>query len=122
MIKFKLYSRYDEVDALKTSADSSILNKEYKNKGTNVTGLTTVVGAGLGAMKGKSKFGKMGKGITGAAAGALIGMGANALSKANETRKANNFYDSRLREAKRAAKRREKIDWNERIHGRSSYE
>jgi uncharacterized membrane protein YebE (DUF533 family) len=124
MIKFRLYSRYDDTDVIKSSQDSSILNKEEKGKTSDSTkvGLAAVAGGLIGASGKSTKLGKLGGGAKGAAIGALAGMGVNALNKANKERKDNNFYNARLREAKRAATRREKLDWSDRIHNRQGYE
>lgn len=125
MIKFKLFSRYDETDSLKVSQDSSILNKEEKGKMSSGdrTGLMTGAGAILGAAgsKGGSKMSKIAGGTKGALIGAAIGTGMSVMSSMNKKRKDDNFYNSRLREAQRAAKRREKIDWNTNVHGRANY-
>lgn len=125
MIKFKLYSRYDSTDALKSASDSSILNKEERGKLGKGTRTALLAGAGgvLGSASAVGgKFKKFAGGTKGALIGAGVGLGLSALESANKTRRENNFYNQRLREAKRAAKRRESIDWNNRIQGRSYYE
>jgi uncharacterized membrane protein YebE (DUF533 family) len=124
MIKFRLFSKYDYTDSLKDSVDSSILNKEEKGKmsDSTKTGLLAGAGAILGA-SGKSKLGgKIVGGTKGALIGTAIGVGYNAMKDASKRSRENAFYNSRLREAKRAAKRREQIDWNNRIHYRQGYE
>ena len=123
MIKFRLYSKYDDTDKLKNVADSDILDKDEKGKwtpGEQTMGLAAAGGL-LGAA-GAKKGQKFAKGVKGAAIGAAIGIGSSMISSANKKRKENNFYNARLREAKRAAARRENIDWQNRIHGRQMYE
>lgn len=125
MIKFRLYSKYDATDRLKDTTDSNILDKDEKGKLTSgeKTGLLTGAGAILGAAGAKKGFGsKLAGGTKGALIGAGIGLGVSAISAANKQRKENNFYNRRLREAKRAAARRENVDWQNRIHGRQMYE
>lgn len=120
MIKFRLYSRYDDTDEIKNSTDSAILNMEEKGS-NNTTALLTGAGAILGAA---SKY--KGSTAAGATAGALIGAGvgltAKEIAKANKRSRDRAHYNRRLREAKRAAKRREKLDWNNRIAKREYYE
>lgn len=126
MIKFRLFSKYDYTDSLKDSPDSSILNKEEmgKTSDSTKTGLLAGAGAILGAAgaKNQSKFGKIAGGTKGALIGAAVGVGMNAMKNAAKKNKEQSFYNSRLREAKRAAKRREQLDWNSRIHYRQNYE
>lgn len=129
MIKFveRSYSKYDDTDALKAMKDSSILNSEEKGKMTTekAVGIGAVAGGLLGATGAKaSKAGKLAKvagGTKGALIGAGVGLGAMALKKAGEKKKENNFYNKRLKEAKKVAARRERTDWNQAIHGRESY-
>lgn len=125
MIKFRMYSKYTSTDALKVSPDSGILDKEEKGglSSGEKTGLLGAAGAVLGAAGAKKgKLSKLAGGTKGALIGAGIGIGASMLNKANKERKENNFYNRRLREAKRAAARRESVDWQNRIHGRQMYE
>lgn len=120
MIRFRLYSKYDDTDVLKASTDSSILNKEKKG-GLNSTAVLAGTGAILGAAS-KFKGSKLAGGTAGALIGAGVGLTAKAIGDANKEATANRHYNRRLREAKRAAKRREKLDWNNQIHGRQYYE
>ena len=115
MIKFRLYSKYDDTDQIKSSTDSSILNKEEKGKMGDSTKTALLAGAGaiLGGAgkKGASKL-----------IGTAVGVGLSSLKKANKEARENAFYNRRLKEAKRAARRREKLDWENRIHYRGGYE
>lgn len=129
MVKFRerRMSAYDSTDALKNIKDSSILNKEKRGGLTNskLAGIGAASGALLGYAGRPSSAGKLSKlagGTKGALIGAGIGIGAGILRDSNKERKENNFYNRRLKEAQREAKRREKMDWNEKIHGRMSYE
>ena len=125
MIKFRLYSKYDDTDSLKNAPDSGILNKEEKgglSSGEKV-GALGAAGAILGAAGAKKgKLSRLAGGTKGALIGAGVGIGMNMINSANKQRKENNFYNARLREAKRAAARRESLDWQNRIHGRQMYE
>ena len=74
MIKFRLYSRYDDTDVIKSSQDSSILNKEEKGKTSDSTkvGLAAVAGGLIGASGKSTKLGKLGGGAKGAASRTLF--------------------------------------------------
>lgn len=132
IIKRSLYSIYDDTDSIKRMKDSDILAAKPKKQegyggvlGTAATG--AVVGATAGAL-GKSMLGKsatFGKrfvkgGKYGAVIGGTIGaiVGANRRNKFN---KENEFYNNRLEQAQRWAKRREKIDWKQNMTGREGY-
>lgn len=120
-----MYSRYDATDKLKFTKDSDILDRGEKGKWTagEKAGALGAAGALIGATGAKKGFGsKLAGGTKGALIGAGIGLAASAVSSANKKRKENNFYNARLREAKRAAARRENIDWQNRIHGRQDYD
>lgn len=123
MIKFRLYSKYDDTDQIKSSTDSSILNKEEKGKMGDSTKTALLAGAGaiLGGA-GKKGASKLAGGTKGALIGTAVGVGLSSLKKANKEAKENAFYNRRLKEAKRAARRREKLDWENRIHYRGGYE
>lgn len=123
MIKFRLYSKYDDTDEIKNSTDSAILNMEEKG-GNNTTAILAGAGGILGAAgaSGAKKMSKLAGGTKGALIGAAVGITAKGISDANKRSREQSHYNRRLREAKRAAKRREKLDWSNRIHKREYYE
>ena len=131
IIKRKLYSKYDETDEIKRMKDSDILAAEEKHvdrenrasetvKNTGRKALTgAAIGAGLGLLKGdKSKAIKFAK------IGALTGGGLG-LIQSNKDNKSEaddiEFYNRRLRFAKKNAKRREARDWRENMTQREGY-
>lgn len=145
IIKRKLFTKYDETDSLKRMKDSDILAAKPKDIPTpSSTGLGvstmagalvgTGIGAGVGSVskianfRGNStvipKIGikKAGK------YGALIGAGYGAYRSltspkrnGGETVEDVEFYNRRLREAQKWAKRREKLDWKNNITNREGY-
>lgn len=124
MIKFKLYSKYTNTDSLKVSSDSAILDKDEKKSSIGTTGILTGAGAILGAASraGGSSLSKLAGGTAGALIGAGAGLTASAISKMDERRRRRDHYNRRLREAKRAAARREEMQWEAAINRRESYE
>lgn len=126
-LKRKIFTKYDDTDALKRMNDADIL-AEKKKKPSMTTGRIAAntavgagVGAGIGAMVGglsKGGFKKGGK------YGALIGAGTSlvgSLMKRNKQNKDNQFYNNRLDYAQRQARRREKKDWKQNMTQREGY-
>ena len=124
MIKFRLFSKYDEVEDLKRTKDSDILDREEKGRlsGGDLAAIGGVSG-GLIGMAGKKGFlGRAAGGAKGALIGAGIGVGIGLARKGLKKREENEFYNQRLNEAKRSARRREREDWEEKMSNRSKYE
>lgn len=132
MIKFreKLYSQYDETDALKRIKDSDILAEKKKSnkEAYKKILMDTATGAGIGAISGVAKnlydVAKHGKPLnlggslkSGGKIGALVG-GAVGFLRNRNTLKENGFYNDRLETAQRYAKRRERRDWIDHTKGR----
>ena len=147
MIKFrqKIYTRYDMTDRLKQMRDSDILAEKEKEK-ISTSEATSSISAGKAALGGAvaggliaagSNYMKGGKGWfkgRGAMKGALIGGGLalahNAVrgltsgNKAKEAEQYNedvDFYNKRLREAQKQARRREAVDWKNNMTNREGY-
>lgn len=138
----RLFSKYDDTDALKRMKDSDILAEKKKQpstkRGTVLAG--TIAGAGLGmaggsllhAASGKYKGLGFRRGMqhagrrlkVGGKYGALIGAGIGlaALSgKRTKEKIDNEFYNDRLEYAQRQARRREKADWKGNMTTRDGY-
>ena len=141
-LKRKLYTQYDDTDALKRMKDSDILAEKKKEpkttRGAVLAG--TAAGAGVGLVGGgvfraatgkykglgfKGGFSKaMGRAKAGGKWGAVIGAGIGlaALSGKRTKEKLNNsFYNDRLEYAQRQARRREKADWKGNMTQRDGY-
>ena len=121
---------YDRTDRLKQMKDSDILaEKKRSNAGTYVKSAKTGIigsslGAGAGAVLGATKFGKA-IGIRrasalGGAIGGALGVGGG-LAATHGERSQNRFVNSRLKEAKRQALRREGRDWKNNAVNREGY-
>lgn len=147
MIKFrqKIYTRYDMTDRLKQMRDSDILAEKEKEKisSREATGGVSVGGALAGGaiagglLSAGKNYMKGGKGWfkgRGAMKGALVAgglaAGYNALKgmtsgdKAKEAEQYNkdvDFYNKRLREAQKQARRREATDWKNNMTNREGY-
>jgi hypothetical protein len=148
MIKYrqKVYTRYDMTDRLKQMRDSDILAEKEKEKMSEreATGGVSVGKAALGGaaiagvasgLNNYMKGAKLGFGKRAAVKGALLGtglsMGYNALrgmttskEKRQEVQRYNedvDFYNKRLREAQKQAKRREAVDWKNNMTNREGY-
>ncbi len=127
ILKRKKFSKYDETDALKRMKDSDILaEEEQKSPGYRGVVRDATVGALGGAALGGllGAFGKKRNVKGGLIAGAAIGgslMGAAGLKKRNKDEEDREFYNRRLRYAKRHARRREKIDWKANMTQRDGY-
>ena len=138
----KLFSKYDDTDALKRMKDSDILAEKKKEPttkgGTVIAG--TIAGAGLGMAGGGLLHAASGryKGLgfragmrqagrrlkAGGKAGAIIGGGiglATLLGKRAKEKRDNEFYNDRLAYAQRQAMRREKADWKGNMTTRDGY-
>ena len=137
-LKRKVFTRYDETDALKRMKDSDILAEQKKSSPSLMGPATQAVsgaatGAGVGALAlGAKGLGNAGsrwssalKGVKkGGIAGAIIGgtiAGSMALSKRNKEANDTDFYNKRLDYAQRQARRREKADWNSNMTQREGY-
>jgi hypothetical protein len=147
MIKFrqKVYTRYDMTDRLKQMRDSDILAEKEKEKvstreatGGVSVGQAAAGGAAIGGLAAAANnYMKGGKGWfkgRGAMKGALIGtglaLGYNALkgmgngnkkAEAEQYNKDVDFYNKRLKEAQKQAKRREASDWKNNMVNREGY-
>lgn len=132
----KIFSVYDDTDALKRMKDSDILSEE-KRKSLSPVGVGTMAvtgGAALGATgalgnallrKKGGYFNNMGArlkagGKKGAIIGAAAGLGAGLIMRGNQNKK-NEFYNNRLEYAQRQAARREKKDWKNNMVNREEY-
>lgn len=130
ILKRKLYTKYDETDALKRMKDSDILAATPKSipaPSSSNLGLSAGSGALLGGGIGSAIGGITKKGIKkGGAYGAIIGAGINtyrSLNKASNKEKIEDieFYNRRLAEAQKWARRREKLDWKNNMTNRQGY-
>lgn len=130
IIKRKLYTKYDDTDALKRMKDSDILAatpKEIPTPSGSGIGMSAASGALLGGGVGSVIGGITKKGIRkGGMYGAAIGTAINtyrALNKSsnNENVEDIEFYNRRLKEAQKWARRREKMDWKNNITNRQGY-
>lgn len=131
IIKRKLYSKYDETDEIKKMKDSDILDAKEKkiDKGERArrtiknvgkkTLIGTVAGAGLGLLsKNKANVGRFAK--LGAIAGGATGLIQSSMDNKEEAEE-NEFYNNRLRYAKKHARRRERSDWRNNMTQREGY-
>ena len=133
IIKRKIFTKWDETDALKGMRDSDILSqkKRSQNIGQNTANVAmnaaggavagAAIGGGFGLLnKGKrlKSAGKLAK--TGAIVGGAIGAFKSA-KKINEKANENQFYNNRLKYAQTQAKRREKKDWKTNMTSRDGY-
>ncbi len=134
IIRYKTFSKYDSTDRLKKMKDSDILEEEYKKTpGVSLKEVTkdlltgAVIGAGLGKINKLtgnrvSSFGTDWRetakhGILAAAAYDL----AKDLHRKHKEGEEVEFYNKRLRQAKKNAKRREKSDWLNNTYNRDGY-
>lgn len=142
ILRRKLYTLYDDTDALKRMKDSDILAEEKrKNPGYGESALSAAMGAGVGAGIGatlnsgikawgtkgteKSAIEAAKKGFkSGGKVGALVGgtiAGLSALNKRRGQISDNNTYNKRLSYAQKQAMRREKVDWKNNMTQRDGY-
>lgn len=148
MIKFrqKIYTRYDMTDRLKQMRDSDILAEKDKEKVSTTEAIGGVSAgkaalggaAAAGLIAGASNYMRGAKNLrfSGRAAmkGGLIAggvaLGYNALkgmtsgNKAKEAQQYNedvDFYNKRLHEAQKQARRREAADWKNNMTNREGY-
>jgi hypothetical protein len=131
-IKRKTFSVYDDSDALLEMTDADILAEQEKNgsyrdvaSGLTAGGVGGAVAGGLGYMalgsKGGGALKRLGRGAAaGLAAGALLGTGIGYMKKSAEDSR-NQFYNDRLRYAKRMARRREAKNWKHNMAHRENY-
>lgn len=130
ILKRKLYTKYDDTDELKRMKDSDILAatpKEIPTPSSRGIGMSATGGALLGGGIGAAIGGITKKGIRkGGMYGAAIGAAINTYKSLNKPSNNENiedieFYNRRLREAQKWAKRREKMDWRNNITNRQGY-
>ena len=131
-IKRKTFTVYDDSDALLEMTDSDILAEQEKEgsyrdvaSGLAAGGVGGAVAGGLGYMalgsKGGGALKRLGRGAAaGLAAGALLGTGIGYMKKSAEDSR-NQFYNDRLRYAKRMARRREAKNWKHNMAHRENY-
>lgn len=133
IIKRKLYSKYDETDEIKRMKDSDILDAQEKKldrserttrtlKNTGKKALIGGIAGGVLGLLGKNRstdkalrYAKWGAGI-----GAATGLIQSARTNNQETED-NEFYNDRLRYAKKHARRRERTDWRNNMTQREGY-
>ena len=127
ILKRKTFTKYDETDALKRMKDSDILAEEEKPSSgygsvLRDAGVGVVGGAVLGgAIGGLRKGGTFKTGLKNGAVLGGLAMGAVGLNKKRKEDADREFYNRRLRYAKRQATRREKIDWKSNMTQRDGY-
>ena len=142
IIKRKLYTKWDETDNLKRMKDSDILAEKKKKGGSSMAvvrdtavgvvgggALGAAAGAAYGLAKGGSGFAaRMGAAEAGmqkaGKAGAILGglaLGAKALHKKAQEDNEAEFYNKRLKYAKKQAERREAKDWKTNMTQRDGY-
>lgn len=130
ILKRKLYTKYDDTDALKRMKDSDILAatpKEIPSPSSRNIGMSAASGALLGGGIGSAIGGITKKGIKkGGLFGAALGAAANTYRALNKSSNVGNiedieFYNRRLNEAQKWARRREKIDWKNNMTNRQGY-
>lgn len=133
IIKRKLYSKYDDTDEIKRMKDSDILDAQEKKlnrleriirtlKNTGNKAIIGGVAGGALSLIGKNKsldktlrHAKLGAGI-GAAGGLIQSVRVN-----NKEAEDTEFYNDRLRYAKKHARRRERSDWRNNMTQREGY-
>lgn len=138
ILRDKIFTKWDDTDNLKRAKDSDILAAEEKKPVTGYGEIATRAGAGalaggtigalaLGAKHGFSKVpgktfaGGVKKGLVGGAiAGGLL-LAHGAIKKRNQEAEDAEFYNDRLKYAKRQALRREKADWHANMTQRDGY-
>lgn len=133
IFKRKVFTKYDDTDALKQMKDSDILAQEKKKApGYGGVAAAAATGATVGAATGSimNAFRKKpgttigGRMMKGGKYGALAGgiaMGLMAANKREKEAKDASFYNKRLNFAQRQARRREKKDWNTNMTQRQGY-
>ena len=127
VLKRKTFTKYDDTDALKRMKDSDILAENEKEAPSyrpviRDAALGAVAGAAaLSALRGSKGKGTLKSNMT---TGAILGglaMGAAGLRKRSRESDDREFYNTRLRYAKRHAKRRERMDWHANMTQRDGY-
>ena len=134
ILRFKTFSKYDETDRIKKMKDSDILAEEYqKTPGVSLKEVTKdlTTGAVVGGIVGKINElsgNRLRLGSTdwkdSARNGAIIAGLYDILKDTYRKHKYGDdvdFYNKRLRQAKRNAKRREKSDWLNNTLNREGY-
>lgn len=134
VIRFKTFSKYDETDRLKKMKDSDILEENFKETpGVSLkeAARNVLTGALVGGTVGKINEltgNKLNLSDTdwkntlkkGAVAGGIYAIGKDLYRKSAEGDEVD-FYNKRLRQAKKNAKRREKSDWINNTLNREGY-
>lgn len=134
IIRYKTFSKYDSTDRIKKMKDSDILAEEYKKTpGVTAKEVTKdlVSGAVLGALLGKAneisgnKIKGLGTDWRKTARKGILAAGAYDLAKdlyrKHRDGEKVEFYNKRLRQAKKNAKRREESDWLNNTLNRDGY-
>ena len=130
VFKEKLYTRWDDTDSLKKMRDSDILAEKEKKGTHGDTALKTAAGLASGGLLGSVLGSILGvrRGFKGIARGFKVGgrrgaILAGTLAALSNSKKQSevDFYNERLRYAKRQALRREKADWKSNMTGREGY-
>lgn len=142
ILRSKSFTKYDDTDNLKRMKDSDILAEQEKEVPSYSSSVLpkAAAGAALGAVglgaagalsKGLSKgaagnrmaaFAKGGKaGLAIGAIGGALALGGMAARKREKEREDAEFYNDRLKYAKKQALRREKVDWKQNMTQREGY-
>ena len=134
IIRFKTFSKYDETDRIKKMKDSDILAEEYRETpkvglkeafrdvatGAIAGGLLGKVNELTGNRLGLSSTDWRDLGRKGALLGGVYTVGKDLYRKYKYGEEVD-FYNKRLRQAKKNARRREKSDWLNNTLNRESY-
>lgn len=134
VIRYKTFSKYDSTDRIKKMKDSDILAEDYKKTpGVSVKEVSRdlISGAVIGALAGKinelsgNKIKGLGTDWRESARKGILAAGAYDLAKdiyrKHRDGEKVEFYNKRLREAKKNAKRREESDWKNNTLNREGY-
>ena len=135
ILRFKTFSKYDETDRIKRMKDSDILDEEYKkDPGVSLKEVSRdlATGAIIGGVLGKANQisgGRLGSSIStdrrkSARNGVIIAGAYDVLKDIYRKHKHGDevdFYNKRLRQAKKNARRREKSDWLNNTLNREGY-
>ena len=134
IIRYKTFSKYDETDRIKKMKDSDILAEEYREtpkvglkEATRDLATGAIVGSLIGKVNelsgnrlGLSSTDWREAGKKGAILGGLYSI-AKDLYRKHKYGEEVEFYNKRLRQAKKNARRREKSDWLNNTLNREGY-
>ena len=134
IIRFKTFSKYDETDRIKRMKDSDILAEDYKKTpgvSTKEVSRDLLAGAILGAVVGKvnklsgNKLNLSSTDWRDSAKKGILAAGAYDVLKDMYRKHKDGdkveFYNKRLKQAKKNAKRREESDWLNNTLNREGY-